>query len=65
MVNQHLKPCVVKMHDQSINLTGNSRVLKGGQRIGRQVISPLGGVDSQGETRRGKGADLLLVILQK
>ena len=28
--------------NQSINLTGIERVLKGSQRIGRQVIAPLG-----------------------
>jgi hypothetical protein len=26
---------------QSINLTGNSRVVKSGQHLGRQVISPI------------------------
>jgi hypothetical protein len=37
----------MKRHTQSINLTGIKRVIKSGQRIGRQVISPLlnGGVD--------------------
>jgi len=33
--------CTAKTSNQSINLTGNNRVLKIWKNIGRQVISPL------------------------
>lgn len=33
---------VTKISNRSINLPGNSRVLEGGQPVGRQVVSPLG-----------------------